>query len=667
MNSLARRLATGAAIAGLTITAHSEVAGEPADLILHNATVYTADKQLTTAEALAIRDGRITSVGSDSRVLALRGPATQVHNLQGAFVMPGLHDSHIHALGIVRPDMCDLDGESHSLGEIADIVRDCLAHYRPGPGEWLPVLQWDPFEGNEPSDRYPTIRAALDSVSETTPIILWGNDGHHGAVNSAALQSPPVPLTADTLRGHYAKYRHLVSVDAEGEPSGTLTEEARLLLRSNMDNDMLGVATPAPDLMPRVAAKLASRGITSIQDAAVTPEILEHYRWLEQSGGMTFRLRAALVAEADPELAAEQPERAAREEVARLARIRDGLDAGELIRADALKIFVDGVLEGNPYNSPPTLPNAAVIGGLLQPRFSGRDSGETLDVTGYVDPDSQACREAGSAGSTPAAPGATRAFQERHGFHPNQCQVHSGELAQAEPLVRSLVQAASQARFHVHAHTVSDRAVRVAADAFEAVRPVAEKQGLTQSIAHMQLAHPDDLERLGSLGAFVSATYLWAVPDPGYEMTVIPFIDRIAGRDDLYNPDHYYVRNAYPFRRFSKAGGTVLFGSDAPVGKRDPRPFQNMEAALSRAQDGLVLNAGQKLEIHEALASYTRNAARFMAQDDRLGTLAPGKVADIVVLDRNPVRLAEQGDFPAIGQTRVLMTLFAGQVIYTAD
>ena len=112
------------------------------------------------------------------------------------------------------------------------------------------------------------------------------------------------------------------------------------------------------------------------------------------------------------------------------------------------------------------------------------------------------------------------------------------------------------------------------------------------------------------------------------------------------------------------AGSPLAWGSDAPQGVRDPMPFFNMQAALTRELDGQVLNAKERLDIHEIIASFTIEGARLMGHDDRLGSIEVGKIADLVILDRNVVELAEQNQADRIGKTLVDLTLFNGKVIY---
>ncbi len=633
-----------------------------ADIVLTNGYVYVADEDRIIAEAIAISGNRILAVGTNDAIRAYIGSGTEVRDLQGKMVMPGLHDMHTHALGSVPPDMCDLDGAAYSLAELVPVIRTCIAEHGVADGEWVPVLQWNPYEGNQPSAEYPTLRAALDAASGAHPIIMWGADGHHGAVNSLALRSAQVPIDAGSLKGVHAQYADRIAVDDTGEPTGSLIRDARNLVRPDMDADMLGVSTPSPGLMPRVAEKMAASGITSLQDAAVTEAILDHYLWLAQNGGLTFRLRTALAIR--PDAADPDVDAVAKATVEGLDRLREKARGVEHIDASAIKILADGVLEGNPHADPPTLPGAAMIDGFHQPMFALDESDGSVDVTGYVDMDSAYCRQVRHEPAAFAGADAVAQFRREHGHAPSQCIKQFGKLTYSEALLGALVREATKAGYHVHIHALADHAVKASADAFEAVKPLADANGLTQSIAHLQIGKPDDVRRLGELGTYVAFTYLWAKPMPAYEMTVVPFIDRVAGREDLYNPAHYYMQSAYPFRSVLQSGGIPVFGSDTPVGSRDPRPFASMAVAVTREADGIVLNAAERLDIHQAIASYTRNGAKMMGREDELGTLQAGKRADVIVLDRNIVELAEGGTPDTIGETKVLTTFFDGKIVH---
>jgi hypothetical protein len=159
-------------------------------------------------------------------------------------VMPGMHDMHVHSLGTIEPDMCDLESVSRSLEELVPVLRGCIEEFDVAPGDWLIVLQWPFSSGNQPGEDLPNIRAALDAVSNEHPIFLWGDDGHHGAANSAAFATARneagdvIGIDAATLRSDFDEFRPMIAVDAAGEPTGEIAEDARKLLRSDPFADL---------------------------------------------------------------------------------------------------------------------------------------------------------------------------------------------------------------------------------------------------------------------------------------------------------------------------------------------------------------------------------------------------------------------------------------------
>jgi predicted amidohydrolase YtcJ len=639
-------------------------AAEAASLVLKNAYVYTVDATRSVAEAVAIRDNAIIFVGSNAEVAAHVDEHTDVRDLKGAMVMPGIHDMHIHALGTVSPDMCDLDSQGYSLEDLVPVLQECIERYDIAPGEWLIVLQWNFSDNNMPSERLPNMRAALDAVSTEHPVFLWGNDGHHGAANSAAFalatnaDGEVIGMNAETLKDEFAKLQPMVAVDENGRPSGGINESARMAVRSNFMGDFLGANADPASVMPRVAAVLAESGVTSIQDAWVGPEVLAMYGWLEQSGGMTFRLRAAL---GEPSPASVDT---IDEHFEALKAQREQYRDSPLIQANAVKLFADSVLEGNPLTSPPTLPVAAMLDGFKQPIFAGSIEDGSFDIAGYVDQDSERCQTVQADPSAFSEKDAMENFKEENGYFPQQCIPYSGILEHEEEFIRSYIQKATAAGFHVHVHALADKGVRVTIDEFAKTKELADDSGLTQSIAHAQVVHPDDQKRMGELGVSAVLTLVWTISGLEYEMSVAPFIDELEGVADLYNPDHYYMKNVYPANSILEFGGNIVHGSDAPVGSRNPMPMFNLQGAVTRGSGETVLNPMERLDIHEAIAAFTINGARLFGHQDRLGSIEAGKIADLVVLDQNIVEMAEDGRADQIGETRSLMTVFDGDIVF---
>ncbi|MBM4203069.1 MAG: amidohydrolase family protein [Gammaproteobacteria bacterium] len=638
---------------------------------MRNAYVYTVNAEHSVAEAVAIHDGKILAVRSNADIEPYIGQDTKVRDLDGPMLMPGIHGVHIHAMGTVERDSCDLRSEPYSLAQLVPVLKDCITRLALEPGEWLIVHQSSYTAGNQQSAELPTLRAALDAASTAHPILLLGNDGHHGAANSAALaqarddSGTVVGMNAATLKGMFSGSREYVAMDASGEPSGGVNEGARLLLFPGLFSTLLGGGEDPEALMPKVAVVLARSDITSIQDPAAAPEALDAYRWLENQGGMTFRMRAGLYVRPQNSHA-EGAEEQIPELIQRLQEVRERVKGSRLIRADGVKLFADGVLEGNPLSEPPTLPNAAVLNGFHQPRFTIDQAAHTVIITGYVDPNLPKCTQYRADEAALSTPQAIEQFRSTHGYPPSQCITGSGVLEHSEAFIHAFVREATKAEFNVHIHALADRGVRVSVDALEAAKADADRQGLSQSLAHMQLVHPGEQRRIGELRIFATFTYAWMVAEPTYNLTVIPFIEKLSDPAGLFNPDTYYIRNVYPVKSIVDHKGIATFGSDAPLESRDPRVFINLEQAVTRAWETNVLNAPNAIDIHTALAAFSINGTKQLGISDSTGSIDTGKFADLIMLDRNPITLAEQGKATEISETQVMLTVFEGRIVHEA-
>jgi predicted amidohydrolase YtcJ len=204
-------------------------------------------------------------------------------------------------------------------------------------------------------------------------------------------------------------------------------------------------------------------------------------------------------------------------------------------------------------------------------------------------------------------------------------------------------------------HAIGDRAVRDVLDVFEHVRRVEAEQGIPRDkrrhrVEHVQIISPQDVNRLAELDLIASM-------QPSHATTDYPVADRVWGQPRIalsYNPRVQIDR-----------GVVVAFGSDAPVDEFDP--FLGMYAAVTRRRpDGMPGPDGwlpeAKITLDEALRGYTFGGAYAASMDDRKGRLAPGFLADLVVLDRDIF------DAPpdVLKEVQVALTMVDGVVRYTA-
>ncbi|MEV0920082.1 amidohydrolase [Streptomyces sp. NPDC049967] len=204
--------------------------------------------------------------------------------------------------------------------------------------------------------------------------------------------------------------------------------------------------------------------------------------------------------------------------------------------------------------------------------------------------------------------------------------------------------------FQVHFHALGDRAVREALDAVEAAVEANGRRGNRHHLAHLQVVHPDDVGRFARLGAIANIQPLWAAHEPQMDELTIPFLgpERAAWQ--------------YPFGDLLRAGATLAAGSDWPVSSADP--VQGIHVAVNRREpgstDSRVFLPEQRLDPASAVAAYTAGSAHVNGVDDA-GSLLPGNLADLVVLDRDILTAPPE----EIGGARVLRTYVGGELVHS--
>ena len=667
---VSKKLSVIMLLSSVLITACQKDSPVTVEKLFTNGVVYTANQTQQVVTSIGITNDRLVYVGNAKDAEALIATETEIIDLNGKMIIPGLHDVHIHLAGIVESDNCDLAGQAFSLTDMVPRLKQCLRRLELPDGEWLTVEQWPYYSGNEPSEIFPTIRSALDSVSNTHPIILLADDGHHGAVNSVAMSLATdknglnIGLSKATLKNEFAHLKALIGIDNTGEPNGVINEDARKIV--NLPN-LWGYPEIDLNVYTKIAERLAAAGITSTMDAALRMgEIASFAKWAAQSP-LTYRLTAAFYADfEDYRPAIDQPINIAAL-MADLTATQQRHEGVLNLKIDTAKIFVDGVIEGDPYSFPPMLPNAASLNNYLQPIFAIDADSEVLKVAGYVDTNSDICVAVREKGAQSVSGAFEQSFLAEHGFLASQCFESNGILEKEYDFIMDYTLALYDAGINIHSHAIGDRAVRVALDTFEAARAASPASVAKFSIAHAQIIHPDDISRIADLDVAIAFTYSWIEPSTEYQMYVTPFIEPTFSEDDLYDPRGYVYKNTYPAASVLAAGGILVAGSDAPVEERDPRPMLNIEKAVSRQNEatGRILNANERVSVRDTLDAYTIKGAQMLGQADITGSLEVGKKADFVILSQDLVALEAQGNTDKISDTKILSTWFDGREIYS--
>ncbi len=547
---------------GAGATAPAAAGTAAADLVLKNGAIYTVDAARSWAQAIAVRGDRLVFVGGDREVAPFVGPRTRVVDLGGRFVLPGFHDRHVHPVsGGVELTQCDLNN-SEDREEVLTRLRACVAKL--GDRPWLLGGGWDlPLFPGGVADR-----RDLDAILPDRPAFLASADGHSSWVNSKALElAGVIAATADPEGGRIER-------DASGAPIGTLRESAA---------ELVGRLLPETTAAERRAglrlavAKAHGFGIVALTEASAGPETTATYDALDRAGELGLRVIVS------QHLGPEEGTAA----IPALARER-GAPHAPHVRATAVKLFADGVLEGG-------------TAALLEPYIGGRTG---LGIPNW---------------STTA--------------------------------LREVILALDRERFQIHIHAIGDRAIRDALDGIQAARAANGARDARPLLAHIQLFAPSDIPRFRELGVVADFQPLWAHEDSYIRDLTAPFL----------GPDR--MRWNYPIASMARTGAVLAAGSDWSVSSMNP--LEAIEVAITRCDPELTVCdkawiPEERVDLATMLAAYTIGGAYAGFEERDSGSLEAGKLADLVVLDRNLFAI-QPGE---ISEAKVLLTLFEGRSVF---
>lgn len=562
----------------VSIPSASAVAKPAADVVMLNGFVYTVDEKNRVARAIAIDNGRIRYVGTNRGASRFIGKGTEIVDLGGRMVMPGLHDAHLHPIsGGGALLECNLQYAPLTLDEFNNRIQTCLQETADEePDGWLSVRGWYQ-QAMKPAGTAVT-KEDLDQLSTSRPIIVNGTDGHTSVVNSRALELAGITdSTPDPADGEIER-------DASGEATGILQDGAQDLVRKHVPPP-----TREDDLEAAKAAleALAEQGVTTFMDAVATERSMAAFRKLGTRGDLTARAHmAALV-----ELADADRQRAA---LRRLAGYRERYDGGKVerrpqVRVRNAKIFLDGVIQA-----------PAQTAALHDP---------------YLVPHEDHSHDAEGAEDTASATAGNR-----------------GDLywrqRQLNPVVLKLVRKG----WEPHIHAIGDRAVTTALNAFAQVRREKPRADVRLSIAHAELVRPADFERFADLGVVAAMGFQWAKHAPDSTDAVKPYIgpnrfSRYEPEGDLHSAGaRVSLGSDWPVDPLDEwfALKVVVTRKAAPES-----PYAKFGA----------MHPEQALSVRAAIRAATINGAYQLHQERFTGSLERGKFADLIVLDRNLFRI----------------------------
>ncbi|MBI4623661.1 MAG: amidohydrolase [Verrucomicrobia bacterium] len=551
-----------------------------ADLILHHAKVVTVDNNFSIREAIAVADGKVLAVGTNADVLKFRGATTEVLDLKGRMVIPGLMDSHTHPSGA---SMYEFDHPVPDMESMADVLAYFRARAQVVPeGQWITLRQV--FITRLREQRYPT-RAELDAVAPKHPVIFA--TGPDASVNTLALQLNKIDRNYKIPEGVPGK----IEQDANGEPTGILRTQGNYFKTGSS-----GARNPTE--AERDARMLAlfqdynSVGITSICDRDASVSAIARYDQLRAKGALTVRVSCS------QSIGSLGSMEKIQDNIRAVAKhpLHTGRD--DWLRIIGIKTYLDGgMLTGSAYMRQPW--GVSKIYSIDDPAYRG-----VL-------------------------------------FIPKERLL---------PMVRAAVESGLQ----FTAHSVGDGAIHALLECYEQLAreglPVRETRG---NITHCNFMSKEAVETAARLGVGVDIQPAWLYLDT-----------RTLVKQFGYERLRYFQ----PLRSIFAADGLAGGGTDhmQKIGSfrsiNPYNPFLGMQTAITRRAkwyDG-QLHPEEALTREQALRFYTINNAKLLFKEDRTGSLEPGKLADLAVLDTDLLTCPED----KIVGTQVLRTYVGGKLVY---
>jgi predicted amidohydrolase YtcJ len=542
------------------------------------ATVYSGGDILTLAgekpeyaEAIVVRNGRITFVGARSGALAAAGPGAKTVDLAGRTLLPGFIDGHSHLMNYaVSLTQANLNpAPIGKVASISDIVAELAALKERLKGDGSTVLIGQGYDQDFLAEKRHPTAAELDAAFPTNPVIIVHASGHMLVANSAAMKLANISADTPDPSGGV-----ILRKPGSREPLGLVQETGMVAFTPLLRAPRAPEATL--DLIRRAVAHYASFGVTTAAEHLLMPADFPDLEAAAGKGLLSIDVVAAPIY----------------------------LAADELIGTGKLKWG--------------TYRNGLKYAGIKL-ALDGSPQGKTAFLTKpYLTP----------------VPGCTKNCR---GF-PNMTQDE----------VNRLMLLAYRNHVQVLAHCNGDGAI----DMMIAGHKFAEKElnepGVDRRtvVIHSQIVRPDQLRAYRNLGLvpsfFTNHVYYW-------------------GETHLANLGPTRAGFISPLKSALDLGVPATNHTDNIVTPVDPL-FLLWTSVSRVTRSGKVLGPSERVTPYEGLRALTANGAHEYFEEADKGSIEVGKLADLVVLDRNPLK----ADTDTIRDIRVLSTIKAGDVIYSA-
>ncbi|MBL9161628.1 MAG: amidohydrolase [Planctomycetaceae bacterium] len=569
MHSAVRSLALACSL--LTIAVADSFA-ETADVIYHGGDVVTIDDRNPTAEAVAIKDGKIIAVGKKADVLKLKGENTKIIDLDGKTLLPGFVDGHGHCMyvGVQAASANLLAPPDHTVKDIAELQAE-LKKWAAGATakKFQLILGFGYDDAQLKEQRHPT-RHELDEVSQDLPVLIIHQSSHLAAMNTKALELAGV--TADTKNPPGGVIRR----EKDGKtPDGVLEETAFMMA--------------AVKVLPKMGeAELDSLGVAGQR--------------LYAANGYTF---------------------------AQEGRSNAVLDKTWMRLAEGKKMLIDVA---------------------SYPDLTFSDTPFGIDTPWYSKAMKNGYRIAGVKLSFDGSPQGKTAFLSQPYFippHGQQSNFRGYPTVPAEEVNRKVAlcyEKGWQFLAHCNGDAAGDMMIGAVKDARAKLGKGKDRRDV---MIHCQTVREDQLDAMQEYGLFPSM----------FGMHCFYWGD--WHRDSVLGAER--AERISPARSALRRGMIFSQHHDAPVAL--PSAIRILASVVTRrTRSGDILGAGQCIDVNAALKSLTLWAAYQHYEEANRGSIEVGKLADFVVLDKNPHRVP----ISELEDLKVLETIKEGKAIYNA-
>jgi len=553
--------------------------GAPADLILYGGKIVTVDASFSTAEAVAIQGGKIAEVGKSADILAhFKGPQTRIIDLKGHTVLPGLIDSHVHALTSGLSEYRTPLPQIRSYADLQKFLRQQAA-ITPR-GKWIVVPRTFPTRLHEM--QMPT-KQVLDIISDH-PVLY--DASYVSVVNSYALKMSGI--TRDTPNPPHG----VIGKDKNGQPNGILNNALSVIPNApDTEHSQQFTRQEKLDALRNMLKRYLAAGLTTVGDRAVLNEDVELYQTLKSQHQLPIR---AVLTWRMPTV---HPTDELISEIKNSSWVTNKGD--DWLKFGSFKVTLDGGMTiGTAYQRQPYGPFGAQL---------------------YGQADSQ----------------------------------NRGQLFVQPDKLLAVMRASRDKGWQLTAHAQGGGAVDTLLDVFEklnAERPIAPSRSL---LIHASFQSPQAIARMKAMGILGDVQPIWLYLDG-------PAIEKVFG--------HAGMRYFIPLRSYRESGIVIVGGSDHMIGFSKDRainpynPFLSMWIAVARKMiNGEVLYPEERLSRQEAIRMYTSWAAYMQFNEKNRGSIEPGKLADLVEIDRDILTCPED----QIKEIQPLITILDGKVVYT--